>query len=491
MNDLKSTEDYKFLAELTWGGTCRTLYAPCKIFLPKKVRERPRLVFYPDTDTFRLLIYAKDCELRGSLGNGPGSITTKASDVRLGDGNQRRWGDGLDEGYILGYPKQLLIDRNMGQDVGNKSASFYFTESLLLSPFDLLTQKYDGTVEVEHVSKVQFRLNANCLLSFEYEYRYDSGGSSETRSWRELVARTDLDLLPAGISPEDLLPHIDDFLLLVSLAEGRRCACLEVVWSQQDQLLHLFRLDRTIPEERANHSINDCLIVNIKEELEPFLKKSYDTLRNFPEKNLLWSALASITWFKQSTIGDDFLRLFTALETLVLAFRRINGLELAVQDDAIRNEIQKDVKKFLHGHHLLKDGTNSSRGMLYENIPGLFHISLKRATEAFVETYKIRLDDVWPLFDTSTGWSLLNIRNKIVHGEHFSEGEWFDLMEAKMSLRVIAERFLLSMLGWDYQKTRVHWGNSATEGWKAAQTRLSEQAGGKEEGLQISDLPQG
>lgn len=473
MNDLKSTEDYKFRAELTWPDKDQVLIVPCKLFLPKRVNDRPQLIFYPDSLTWHLLGRSRNCELRGILGEGVGSISIIASEVRFGSGSQRCWGNGLDEGYLFGYPKQIRINKNMGQNVGKEWAVFYLTESLLLSPVDLLTYSYDGSVQVEHAAKIQFSLTADCQLSFEYEYRYDLKNAKEKKSWSELVARADIVSLPAGNSPEDLLPLIDDLLLLVSLAEGQRCACMEIAWSNQDQFVRLFRLDRTMPEENASHSMNDCLIADIGNEFELFLKNSFDILKNLPERNLLWSALASITWFETSTIGQEFLRLFTAVETIVLAFRRMNCLEYAVDDDSKRDELRKDIEKYLKKHPLLQENP-ACRGMMYDNIPGLFRISLRRAIEVFTETYKIRLDDVWPLFTSSSGWSLLSIRNKIAHGEHFSEGEWFDIAEANRSLRVIAERFLLSVLGWDYQKSRSHWGNSTRQNWTVAHARLSE-----------------
>lgn len=461
MNEAKSTEDYKFRAELTWADSGLVFVVPCKLFLPKKVRERPRLILYPDPGIWHLLGRASNCELRGSLGEGLGSVSINASDVRIGSGNQRRWGDGLDEGYFLCYPKQLRITRNLGKALGKNRVAFYLTKSLLLSPSDIITNRYDGSVQVKHVKKLQFKLNSNCQLSFQYEYRHRQENQGETISWTELMACADIVPLPAGISPEDLLPQIDDLLLLVSLAEGQRCACMEVVWSQQGQLIHLFRFDRTFPIENINHSVNDCLTTNI----DNFLTTTYASLRDFPERRLLWSALASITWFEATTIGDDYLRLFTALETMVLAFRRINGLEFIVNDKSKRDQIGKDIKKFIKNHSLLKDDSGY-RGMLYENISGLLRISFKCATMAFAEAYNVRLDDVWPLFEPKDKWSLLNIRNKIVHGEHFSEGEWRDIAEAKRSLRIIAERFILNMLSWDYQETKVHWNDSAKPSWR-------------------------
>jgi hypothetical protein len=48
------------------------------------------------------------------------------------------------------------------------------------------------------------------------------------------------------------------------------------------------------------------------------------------------------------------------------------------------------------------------------------------------------------------------IRNRIIHGGRFEEGEYEALISAKMNLLWILERCILRVLNWDIDKSKVH-----------------------------------
>lgn len=68
--------------------------------------------------------------------------------------------------------------------------------------------------------------------------------------------------------------------------------------------------------------------------------------------------------------------------------------------------------------------------------------------EEFVRQKGYPLNDLWPLY-SGTGTPLSKIRNSIVHGEAFSEGEFMALSYAAENLQWHLERIILIALGWD------------------------------------------
>ena len=99
-------------------------------------------------------------------------------------------------------------------------------------------------------------------------------------------------------------------------------------------------------------------------------------------------------------------------------------------------------------------------------------IPIKKLFEVFVSSYDVRLDDLWPLFDNSSGPSLYDIRNAIAHGEFLSPGKFMALNYAQENLNWTVERILLTILGWQVEQSKVRpdflrsW--SLAHNWRAA-----------------------
>jgi hypothetical protein len=230
MKEIETGEDYKFRASLEWQNG-NLVQVPCKLFLPKRVEERPRLAFLLNDQEFSLLARADLCKLTGDLGKDTGDFRIEASDLRIGSGTQRHWGNGLNEGYLLGHPRSLkLIQRIPKKAGGTAKATFMLTESRQLSPLDLKTYHSDGSIEWRRGERIQFQLTDDLLLTFDHQYRFDTSESPITHMWPELVATLDVGEARQSMDFEGLLPIIDELLLLVSLAEGQRCACLQAFW---------------------------------------------------------------------------------------------------------------------------------------------------------------------------------------------------------------------------------------------------------------------
>jgi hypothetical protein len=472
-DDLESKETYKFNAELKWPNGSR-LEVPCKLFLPIRLRDSLRLVLLLDDPSYRALYGTGPFELVGTIGNGSGQVKIVANEVWIGSGKQRIWGPGLSEGYLVGHPQSLRVIKGRPETPSTKlHGTFNLTHSLLLSPFDSPRLHADGTIEWSRSKRKTFHLSPDILLTFDHEHHYDiRRDPREILMWPELVAKVTANVPPAAGSLEHYLPMIDDLLLLVSLVEGKMCACLQSAWTCNGELVHLYRLDKVIPGEAPKLPVGEFLIA--PEDFLSFLAASYKTLRENPQRHLIRSALEGMVMFNEDTIGAEFVRLFTALETSILAFRRENGLEYVLAKSGQRKELRRYLNGVLEEHPLLKEDSDRLH-MLSDNLSGLARVSLKTALEKCASAFEIELADCWPIFETpsSGGISLSKIRNMLVHGSDFSEPAWDCIADAGISLRVIAQRFLLRILGWDHQQSIARLSPSRWSDWRVAQARLT------------------
>ncbi|HYU35170.1 MAG TPA: hypothetical protein VEW48_23705 [Thermoanaerobaculia bacterium] len=470
----ETQKDYKFKAELRWADGNR-LEVPCKLFLPVRLRDDLRLVLLLTNDSSWNALWEEGrgaFELSGDVGE-PGSVRIVANEVQIRSGMWRRhWNSELAEGHLLCYPRSLRIIRK-SHKWDRLQGTFRLTRSELIAPHVHPTCiNKDGTIEWHRGKRFTFQLCREVMLTFDHEYRH-TRKEGEILMWPELVAKVDIDSPPASKSlEEDYIPLVDDLLLLVSLAEGRRCFCLQVEWTSNEESVHLFRLDRHAPLDKPVPP-PDALPIS-PEDFPSFLEIAFKTLCSSSQRGLIWNALANVTFEGKQTIGTNFARLFAALETLVLAFRKEHDLECVLEDATQRKEFKEYLKEKISEYEPLKgEKHKDKRAMIYENLESLGRVSLKRAIEKFVEEFHVDLDDVWPIFDKKGRKSLYELRNMLVHGDDLSALEEECISEACISLRETTERFLLTMLGWNYnrrlraQRFLSRWGD-----WQRARDAL-------------------
>ncbi|MCI5163735.1 MAG: hypothetical protein D3917_17310 [Candidatus Electrothrix sp. AX5] len=92
---------------------------------------------------------------------------------------------------------------------------------------------------------------------------------------------------------------------------------------------------------------------------------------------------------------------------------------------------------------------------MYEKIPELNRASFPCAFDSFCEHYKQDLTDMWPVVNKEDGITLSEIRNKLIHGDPFTLIQESCLLSAMIQLKWIAERMILSVLGWPIEKSQV------------------------------------
>jgi hypothetical protein len=150
------------------------------------------------------------------------------------------------------------------------------------------------------------------------------------------------------------------------------------------------------------------------------------------------------------TMESSVLSMFLALESLTLFFRRQNDLEFILPEGEWE-EFERELRAWIKAQQHLRDKP-VDRSLVYGKIKELNRPPFTAVFERFVEKYQIDISDLWPV--TGKG-SLLELRNRIVHGEVFSQLQAWALSSATQHLQWLLERIVLTILGWPIEQSRV------------------------------------
>ncbi|OGU74924.1 MAG: hypothetical protein A2V93_04215 [Ignavibacteria bacterium RBG_16_34_14] len=292
-------------------------------------------------------------------------------------------------------------------------------------------------------------MESGLKLTFDTYYKYENI-KDYIKSFPYSVAEYKTNIDPEKIN--EIILEIDDFLLLVSLALEKICLCTGWVAYSNSKIVRYLRRDRTIPDRDTKRSYSDYLIEPF--ELKTFLEKSYNAFINFNDRNLLRNILFPIVRKKKISVETHYLILFAILESTVLNYKKNNKYEPILPPDdfnVLKDDLEKFIKKKLNSDENMKE----RRKFIYEKLPELNRISFKSSFELFQNHYKIYVGDLWPLIESKEGATLAHIRNKIIHGEIFSNHQFNAVRLAMEHLQIIVERIVFTLLNWDISNTKV------------------------------------
>jgi hypothetical protein len=97
--------------------------------------------------------------------------------------------------------------------------------------------------------------------------------------------------------------------------------------------------------------------------------------------------------------------------------------------------------------------TDEQRRMIYDNLTGAARVPLRDAFKAFAAEHGLELSDLWPAFEHKV--SLVNIRNKLVHGDFETDRQFGSLIVAASHLRWTLERMALAVFVWPVVESEV------------------------------------
>jgi hypothetical protein len=481
MKDSKK-EDYLFEATIS-TDTLQIDNVRCKLYLPVRLTDPLSLTFHLSDEQERVLRnkLVWKFSLQGELKQADNCGTKiNAENVFTSEINSTLCGPELWESLLIAKLEDLEITNYWSSRVDKNaqkiSGRFWLTPNDLLAPAQMIKNSYTGDVTVETVWYITFPFSEGMLLTFSNCYKYQKDEAGDTISFHELVAEFDIagNNIDSVKLRNEYLNRIDNLLRFVSLASRHRCVCLGFDFSTTSAYTQYYRRDITIPKVREPHITELIDKADIKE----FLEKTYNRFIELRCNELLWQALNYAIPDRSRTVESSFISLYSALETLVLYFRRTHHLEIVFSENETDQwyQLQSDLKQWLKTHSLLKDN-KVRRKLIYENLSSLQRISFPTAFRECCKAYSLDLTDLWPVVDNTEGWSLSKIRNKLVHGEHLSRPKSRAVLAAREHLQWIVERLILSIFEWDILRSSVCPAGLSHivqyQGWKADRESLS------------------
>lgn len=454
-------EDYVFNARLSWEGVEIEKDLKCRVYLPIKLTDAIELHFFPTEEQatklrgYLLWQYAVDGVITAQ--SGEVMMHFSAKEVFANKGVQTSYfGKDFAEAKMVGYPVYFTITHVVSgtaaeSDPVSSKVRFWITPNDLLQPATILTRSYTGKVEAETVWSCELEAGADVTFKFDQRYKYQDNEEGDTVSFSELVANVDLPH-PADSSKNfETLHTVDGVLLLASFAARQRSVCLG--WDAEDpkRYVHQYVRNRTIPSVGGSrHGSRDGLID--KSQFPEFIKTAYGAFDKFTPQDPLRRAISLTVPLKDGTLDGEFVSLYTALEILVLHFRRVNSLEFILPTNEFK-KVRKELKAQIES--MTVPAEKDKKLLIQQKLSELNRVSFGTAFDAFCKHYSVKSDDLWPVVKSNSGASLADIRNKLVHGEHFGPDQYDALIFAELHLRWTVERMIMSVLKWQPDKSNV------------------------------------
>jgi len=455
--ELGREEDHLVRATLIIDGAAISS-VPCKIYLPERIDEKPYIILKPSKgDAARIMashkgvlqatVYGFDKEIE---------LTIDAPEVYFSGSSTKYWGDGISDSTIPGEPQDLHIINHLRRNESPQRTQivFWVSSNQFLTPFMTSSSSYTGDLTYKRLRNIEFTIKDEVNLVFDKHFRSKTSKNGNFVQRSFLVACAELDVPANDVETlkKNILPDIDDFLLITSFATRQRTACLG--WTAVDKNSHatFYRGNYVFPHVYGDGSLHNGLI-DIGN-FERFLQTCYPAFLQFVNKLALRNALYSIIPSESGTLETNFLRTFAGLETLVLDFRRRESLEFVLQGNDWTS-----LKKYLQ--KCIKNSTEpkleaEQRASMYCKLEELNRVSLREAFDLFCKRYSIYLADLWPVFGDNGFVGLVDIRNKIIHGDPFPKDMLGPLVVAKEHLIYILERMLSRVLQWDLAATTIN-----------------------------------
>jgi len=378
-NDANEIENFHMRAKITtFDG--KILFIPSKIFLPQRYSEKPKIIMLPSKQDWDELSDLHSVEFTTSIGSERKSQQELSSPlVYLYDKKQQNWGDDLTHCEIIGEPQDFHFIRDIDGSMENTEIFFHISNNKILAPAILPSCSYNGEINYTRYKNYKFELNNEITIAVDKHFSNKNIENCLVQ-WSYLVGESKI-TFPAKSDAKiksEILPIIDDFLMIVSFATRHRTVCLG--WNAYDKYNDciFYRGNYTFPDNSSD-SFYDELIE--RRDFESFMNTSLPRFFETNSKPSLRVAMYSLTNDIDQTVDSAFLKFFAAIEGIILHHRRSENLEF-VFDKSEWIKIKKGLEKFIKSSEspaIEKD----KRAMLYNKLNELNRVSLKESFDDF------------------------------------------------------------------------------------------------------------
>ena len=423
----------------------------CRIEVPNKVGEEISILLFPTQAQFMSIGRAAHFSIEGTIKpNDSIDMHVKSDDVWCSEIKSKHIAPNLFHITMYAQAMKLSIFNALSNDVKTlEDASakfrghFLISESNLLKPFKLFTRSFTGERKLDSNDKLKFPLQEDLFVEFDTFYKYDEKDNI-TFDFPYLVAVFETD---HSLNVIESIEHkLTDLLLLTSFAE-----CKSVICFGKELYTDKYRL--SIYEKRWVSDKPDPFeaLIDIKHFVD-FAKSAFTELNKSLFKKDIIQAIYGLTSLR-GTIEYSFISLFSSLESIITSYKKYKGLD-RIFNESEWKQFKEDFKTSIKANNLLKND-KPKRALLYEKLDELNRPSFKYGIKALIDEYKIPLEGLWPIISDNNEISLLEIRNRLVHGENHSRLNYSALQVAFIHLEWIVRRTILRLLNWDVENTSI------------------------------------
>jgi hypothetical protein len=442
----------------------------CKVFLPELSQGRIRLVFSPTKDQARKLagIFELSVAIQVEDDNHQPQIHINC-DRAVSNGLETNGGLAWTEEHSMEAEAYDLSIIEFLDSAGSQSSSgaFWITKNSLLSPRVERRVGKRGKF-IENLSgQLKIRVLPNVELKFTQRYSYLSQRADSEVRVKQLYAEFKDWTGPV----EQLRARLDDLLLLASFAAGSWTVCTGWKTYSGDRLITCFRRFISLPESTA---VSHREAVIPSRYAHDFLKHAYRRLPTGEIGDLAILAVAKcIRGRARPIINDAFISNFSALETIVLYYKKLRKRERTIKKPTwkvVSAEIKNSLESILKKQRV----SPRARDAVLDKIGELNRLPFATAFKECTAFVRADLSDLWPVVGHAQP-TLMQIRNKMVHGVHIPDRVLQPLMVANLHLQWTVERLLLGLFRWPVEKSEVSRSRLAgMNGYRQAQARLLE-----------------
>lgn len=464
----------------------------CRAYLPKRGSDSVELNFYPNDEQHKALLPFWKFSMEGEVKRYDGEVVEKfvVNELHSFNSTSTIHGNGISEHLMTVQPfdfKNITFingDTNLNKTI----VSFRLTPNLLLEPLSHITNSYTGERTIRSKEKFEFTVDENVKFNFDRHYRYYRNDNGEDVSFSELVAVFETEDT-ADVTPiiSDVQNKLDDVLLIASFAAMNNCDCVGWDSINSKEIVNQYFHKPRKPLISSSWSDREDQVVGLKY-FKDFLKVAYTNFIEYPEKDALRRAISFVIPVDESLSESRFILTYAALEMLVLHFRHKNNIEFILKGNKFK-KFRKSTEEFIEGSdfskliseinegEVLEEVIDNKKILIKEKLSELNRISFKSAFEQFCQYYSIDLSDLWSVTDRNQGVTLSDIRNRLVHGEHFVQEDYQAMIPASKHLIWTVQRMILGVLGWSVENSNISAANLEKsyiyQDWREDQNSLS------------------
>ena len=457
--DSEPKPDYKFITCVNDVEDVR-----CEVFLRHGPRESARLQLHTNLNLNKIPM---KFSVEGDIVGFDGTLQMKiiASNVYLKGGKTSYWSKDVPDTLVIGEPTDLTVieyikpDRE--GDLSDAIRGYFMVQPRWVFPFmKSLEMSFTGEISVRQLGEHKFTISPGVELIFDEYYRFTDYQAGEFKCTPEIVARfeTNADTLKKICD----FNEIDDLLMLISLANQKRYMCTGFVVTDSYTSKTYYRFGMGVNGSGVRQDYLSELI--IRSDWSEFVTMAYEKMcgLNDEKRGLFRRAVNCAIPNNNEVFESSFMNLYAGIESLAILFSKQHPASAKVLTNCQWKAFKEGYKNLIETvlpqsiDETVQKAILAKKKTLVGNLGSINCYPMGRIFEEMAKTYKVDLQDLWPIYDTDLKNSDLSwIRNQLIHGRVIPYEKYHALIGAKEHLKCTLERLILGFLGWSVEKSNV------------------------------------